>query len=249
MQKNWILIRGLARGVGHWADFPERIQAAFPNDKFEYLEIPGNGSLYRENSPLTMNEMVESFRRQSKFVRSGEKVHILAISLGAMLATAWADRYPQEIEELVLINSSSAQHSKFYERLKPENYLKMALMIAGFKRRFTVEDMERKILMMTANSSERRDYALPIWTEESTAHPIQIQNFVRQLWAAGNYTFPTKPRVPTVLLNSANDHFVDASCSKALAEAWQCPMYVHPWAGHDLPLDDPDWVLSKLKNR
>lgn len=247
MQNNWILIRGLVRGVGHWADFPERIQEAFPNDNFEFLEIPGNGSLYRENSPLTMSAMVESFRHQSQFIQSGKKVRIFALSLGAMLATAWADRYPDEIQQLILVNSSSAQHSKFYERLRPENYLKMAMILAGFKRRYTIEDIEREILMMTANSSERRDYALPIWTAESTVHPIKAQNFARQLWAAGNYTFPANPPAPTVILACANDHFVNVSCSHALAESWKCPMYIHPWAGHDLPLDDPDWVLTKLK--
>lgn len=247
MQRNWILIRGLVRGVGHWSDFPERIKAAFPEDNFEFLEIPGNGALYRENSPLSMDEMVEAFRRQSKFIRTGHKVRILAISLGAMLATAWADRYPQEVQELVLINSSSAKHSKFYERLKPENYLRIVALFTGFKSRYTIEDMEREILKMTANSSERRDFALPLWTKESTVHPIKIQNFFRQLWAAHSYTFPDNPPVPTVLLTSANDHFVDASCSKNLAQAWKCPVQIHPWAGHDLPLDDPNWVLEKLR--
>lgn len=247
MQKNWILIRGLVRGAGHWADLPLILKQAFPNDDFEIIDIPGNGALYQETSPADMNEMVEAMRRQSHFLQQGKKVHIFAISLGAMIAAAWADKYPMEVEQLVLINSSSAKHSKFYERLRPENYLKMATMFLGFKTRYSVNDMERKILEMTANSSERREYALPIWTKESEDHPIQFKNFFRQLKAAGSYQFPAEAPVPTVLLASENDHFVNVSCSKNLAKSWGCMIHFHPWAGHDLPLDDPRWVVEKLQ--
>lgn len=235
--------------MGHWADFPERMKKAFPQDHIELLEIPGNGTLNGEKSPLTILDMVQSFRRQSTLIRENRKVHILAISMGAMMAAEWALRYPQEVERLVLINSSSATHSKFYERLQPKNYFKILALASSFKNKSShaVEDLEREILAMTANSSERRAYALPLWTAESTAHPITLQNFVRQLWAANAYRFPPKAPVPSLILSCENDHFVSVSCSKALAKAWECPIYIHPWAGHDLPLDDPDWVLEKLR--
>lgn len=247
MQRNWILIRGLVRGVGHWVDLPQTLQKAFPNDRFEFIEIPGNGSLYQEKSPTDMDTMVEELRRQSQFIQQGEKVHIFAISLGAMIATAWADKYPAEVQKLVLINSSSAKHSKFYERLRPGNYLKMLGLAVGYKTRFKTKDMEREILNMTANSSERREFALPYWTKESEDHPVHPANFVKQLVAAGNYEFPSEPPVPVVLLASENDHFVNVSCSKNLAKAWGCPIHFHPWAGHDLPLDDPQWVVQQLQ--
>lgn len=248
MQKNWILIRGLVRGVGHWNDFPERLKTAFPQDRFELLEIPGNGILHGEKSPLTMKGMVEAFRQQSQFLQEDRKVHILAISMGAMIATAWADQYPHEVEKLILINSSSAKHSKFYERLRPVNYLKIAELFVRSKTRYSVEERERQILKMTANSSERREFALPLWTKESEQHPIEIQNFLRQLWAAGAYEFPVKPPVPAVLFSCENDHFVDVSCSKNLAKSWGCSLRIHPWAGHDLPLDDPEWVIKHLSS-
>jgi len=247
MQKNWILLRGLIRGVGHWCDFPKELKTAFPNDDFECIEIPGNGALCDKTSPATMDEMVEAIRSQSQFIQQGQKVHILAISLGAMIATAWADRYPAEVERLVLINSSSAKHSKFYERLRPGNYLKMGALLLGYKTRYSVREMEREILAMTVNSSERREFAWPLWTKESEDHPIAPKNFFRQLLAAGNYKFPVEPPVPTVHLASENDHFVNVACSKNLAKSWVCPIYFHPWAGHDLPLDDPQWVIQQLR--
>ena len=123
----------------------------------------------------------------------------------------------------------------------------MLKILSGYRRRYSVQDIEREILMMNANSSERRDYALPIWTSESATHPMELENFFRQLWAANAYTFPVRAPVPSFLLASANDHFVNVSCSKTLADAWNCPLQIHPWAGHDLTLDDPEWVLEKLK--
>lgn len=246
MQKNWVLIRGLVRGVGHWSDFPERLKVAFPYDNFEFLEIPGNGALYREKSPITIDQMVEALREKSEFLQQGEKIQILAISLGAMVATTWANRYPLEVENLVLMNSSSAKYSKFYERLKPGNYLTLARLLAGSRSLYTVEQVEREILKMTSNSSERRNFALPIWTEESTVHPIELQNFLRQLLAANFHVFPTKAPVSTTFLACENDRFVDVSCSKNIANSWGCKIHIHPWAGHDLSLDDPDWVLNQL---
>lgn len=247
MQKNWVLIRGLVRGVGHWADFPQMLQQSLPNDQFEYVDIPGNGFLYQEDSPLNIHEMVEAVRRQSQFLKQNKKVHICAVSLGGMIATAWADRYPQEIEHLVLVNSSSAKHAKFYERLRPENYFKMATMLLGYKTRFTVNDIEREIVKMNLNSAERREVALPYWTKESEEHPVHLKNFFRQIFAARNYQFPAATPAPTTILTAENDHFVNVACSKNLAKHWNCPIHIHPWAGHDLPLDDPQWVIEKLR--
>jgi len=52
---------------------------------------------------------------------------------------------------------------------------------------------------------------------------------------------------PTLLLASAGDQLVSLKCSQALAAAWQCPIQTHPWAGHDLPLDDPPWVIARVQ--
>jgi len=35
-------------------------------------------------------------------------------------------------------------------------------------------------------------------------------------------------------------------CSNALAERFNCSLDVHPNAGHDLPLDAPDWVIQQF---
>ena len=43
---------------------------------------------------------------------------VLAMSLGGMVATAWAQRYPAEVERLVLINTSMRPFSRAQQRLR-----------------------------------------------------------------------------------------------------------------------------------
>ena len=50
---------------------------------------------------------------------------------------------------------------------------------------------------------------------------------------------------PLLLLAGAGDRLVDPACSRRLARTWQVPLLEHAQAGHDLPLDDPDWVAHQ----
>jgi pimeloyl-ACP methyl ester carboxylesterase len=52
-----------------------------------------------------------------------------------MVAVAWAERYPQELQRMVLINTSLAPHNPFYQRLRPANYPAIiATMLTGTQR-------------------------------------------------------------------------------------------------------------------
>jgi pimeloyl-ACP methyl ester carboxylesterase len=52
--------------------------------------------------------------------------------------------------------------------------------------------------------------------------------------------------LPVLLLNSLGDRMVDPGCTQAIARAWQIEPKTHPCAGHDLPLDDPGWVVEAV---
>lgn len=70
---------------------------------------------------------------------------------------------------------------------------------------------------------------------------------MRQLVAAARYCAPTAAPVDLVLLlGSQEDRLVSSQCSQAIAQAWGLPLQLHPWAGHDLPLDDPQWVIDAV---
>ena len=36
-------------------------------------------------------------------------------------------------------------------------------------------------------------------------------------------------------------------CSLRLASSWAVPLILHLHAGHDLPLDDPEWVIDQIQ--
>ena len=85
--------------------------------------------------------------------------------------------------------------------------------------------------------------------------PVSASNALRQLVAAARYMAPVAaPLVPVsdspriLLLASQNDGLVSCQCSQAIARAWGVPLRMHPSAGHDLPLDDAQWVIGQVRS-
>src|SRR6218665_2650721 len=111
----WVFLRGLIRQHRHWESFPEKFQAAFPDVRLILLDLPGNGDLWEHESPTSIAEMVESVREQLERQQVRGAVHVLALSLGAMVTIEWMERYPCDIERAVLMNTSLRGMSSFTE--------------------------------------------------------------------------------------------------------------------------------------
>jgi pimeloyl-ACP methyl ester carboxylesterase len=167
----------------------------------------------------------------------------MALSLGAMVSVAWAQAHPEEISRQVLINTSLRPFSPFYQRFLPRNVAtvgRLVLTAAGAKA------WERAIWRMTSNLSEPG--VITEWIKLRQLHPVTPLNALRQLWAASRFTAPAKATTtPTLLLASTHDRLVSVQCSRAVARQWHWPLAEHPSAGHDLPLDDADWVLDRIR--
>ncbi|MBV9892439.1 MAG: alpha/beta hydrolase, partial [Rhizobacter sp.] len=101
-----VLLRGLARDSRHWGSFPAKLAAAL-DEEVAALDLPGNGELHTEKSPSSVDAMVEAYRDMLRARRTPPPYHVFALSLGAMVAIAWATRYPQECRCLVLVNTSA----------------------------------------------------------------------------------------------------------------------------------------------
>ena len=76
-----------------------------------------------ERCKLTMHQ-VEPLREQVRAQLGaaglgGRPLHLLAMSLGAMVAIAWAQRHPGELAGMVLINTSVRPLNPFWQRLRP----------------------------------------------------------------------------------------------------------------------------------
>ncbi|MGL4996045.1 MAG: alpha/beta fold hydrolase, partial [Deefgea sp.] len=151
-------------------------------------------------------------------------------------------RAPQEIARATLINTSLKPISPFYQRLRPRNYIALLSMLCS-----TPAKQELLILQLTSNTSQAATLAQ--WIQYQQQYPITRVNILRQLWAAATYRAESKPpSVPMQLLSSPHDRLVDHQCSNTLARIWDVPHDIHPSAGHDLPLDDPAWVIAHLSS-
>ncbi|MCK6265069.1 alpha/beta hydrolase [Vibrio sp. ZSDE26] len=229
-----ILLRGLFRGSYHWADFPERLQRFFSDSVVRCIDIPGNGYLSSEVSPKTISGMVESVRLQRK---SKGKTHILAVSMGGMIGLKWAELYPEEIESVICVNTSAKGFSPFYERLLPRNYFRIvrALFSSPFNR-------ETIIYQMVSNQAFNRG-TVNEWANYSQNYPMSHSNFWRQLIAASRFVI-SRPKCDLHFVTSLNDRLVNFEATKAMANSWGIPVVVNEIDGHDIALDNPEWLLK-----
>jgi pimeloyl-ACP methyl ester carboxylesterase len=242
---NWIFLRGLMRERRHWGSFPDAFRQAMPDARIVMLDLPGNGERHADSSPVRVAEMLRACRADLHARGLHGPYRLFALSLGAMLATAWCTAYPDEISAAVQVNTSMRPHGRFYQRLRWQNYGAFAaLAVAG-----NVLRQESTILRLTSNRHGGDAGLLADWIGYQRQHPVRRANALRQLLAAARFHAPAgAPAVPLLLLASRGDRLVDCSCSVRLAQAWHAELRLHPDAGHDLPLDDPDWVARTVQS-
>src|SRR5437868_3656317 len=115
MPNTWLLLRGLTRESRHWGDFADRLRAFIDDADVIAIDLPGNGSLYGERSPDTVNAMAEHCRDELRRRGLAPPYNIVAMSLGAMVAVALAAQYPSELGRCVLINTSMRPFNTFHQ--------------------------------------------------------------------------------------------------------------------------------------
>lgn len=240
----WIFLRGLMRDHRHWGGFPDLFRAQLDANVYT-LDLPGNGLLNQIDSPASVPALAQWVRAELLRRELQPPYRVFAMSLGAMVAVAWADTAPQEIDACVLVNTSLRPVSPFYQRLRPAAWPLLARMALGNP---SPVDAETAILQLTSAQFERTRAVLGDWQVWRKALPVSRCNALRQLLAAARYKAPPqKPGTRLLLLTGAGDRLVDTRCSQALADAWQCSLRLHPSAGHDLPLDDPQWAVRQVQ--
>lgn len=241
---SWLLLRGLMRDQRHWGDFPERLRAAFPGVPVHAIDFAGNGVRHRETSAARVAGMVADARAEAARLGLAPPYRVLAMSLGAMAAVAWAVAEPQAFHRCVLVNTSLRPFSPPHWRLRPTAWPGLLRLLAGAA---DADTIEREILRLTSNRPPLPGLAAR-WADWRRQHPVSRANALRQLAAAAGYRAPRQPpAVPLLIVNGAGDRLVDPRCSARLARAWGVPLAVHPEAGHDLPLDAPDWLIETLR--
>ncbi|AMK78639.1 MULTISPECIES: alpha/beta fold hydrolase [Methylomonas] len=244
--RHWLLLRGLCREAAHWGKFPELLQQTFPQSTVNTIDLPGTGRFYQGHSPHSIEAITIQVRRQA--LADGllaKPVTVLAFSLGGMVTWEWLQRYPQDIAATALLNTSFAGLSPFYRRMRWQSYPQFL----GLLLERDLYERELSIIQLVSNRPEHYPQTAEAWTAIQQARPISFANCVKQLKAAARYRpSQKKPETPLLLLNGRGDRLVAPACSDAIHDKWQIDIFTHPWAGHDLCLDDGAWVANRLKD-
>lgn len=240
----WILLRGLTRETRHWGSLPDVLREAVGGERLLLLDLPGNGEFAHVQAPSSVAGMVGAVRDAA--IQTGVRgpYSVLAMSLGAMVATDWAQRHSAEIERLVLINTSMRPFSRLHERLRPSAWAGLVGLAAHWR---DAPRAEREIHRLTCNNVDALSADLDTWSEIRRSAPVSRGNALRQLWAAARFAAAAqRPECPLLILSSRADKLVDPMCSAKLATAWGARHREHAWAGHDLPHDDPAWTAAQV---
>lgn len=256
---HWILLRGLARESRHWGDFPEiltkEVAAERPGEivRVDCLDLPGTGRYSEMRSPLSITRIAEFMRdkfielrrnQREQGLASAPEFYLVALSLGGMVACRWMEMWPRDFAGCVLINTSFREFSPTNHRLRPLAVLRLMSIAAAHN---DLHKRERRVLQMVSNKPEVRSHVVGKWAEIEATRPVSPENVARQLIAAAGFKPRlVQPPVPVLLLNSKKDRMVDPRCSEEIARRWQSDIESHPWAGHDLTLDDPHWAAAKI---
>jgi pimeloyl-ACP methyl ester carboxylesterase len=235
-----VLLRGLGRSQGHWGDFVTHLRAAWPEAQVETPDLPGCGTRHAERAPSDVAGTLAAVREA---VRPGGPVSVLGVSLGGMVAHAWARRYPDDVASLVMVNSSLGGLSPPWRRLRLAAVWRLVAIA------LTADPLarERRIHALTSNRPERAPELAQTWAALAQRQPLRRSNAARQLLAAASYRAEPLVRVPLLVLASATDGMVDPSASRAIARSVPGSTLIeHDSAGHDLPLDEPDWVIDRI---
>jgi pimeloyl-ACP methyl ester carboxylesterase len=243
--RNWLLLRGLARESAHWGDFVPLLKAQFPTATITTLDLPGTGEFCHQPSPASIPAITEHIRSQAQTRGLLEQpITLLAVSLGAMVAWEWLQRYPDDCRGAVLINTSFASLSPFYQRLRWQNYGKFCALLV----QRDIYKRESAIVRLISNRKACYQQTAKEWAAIQTSRPLSIKTAAKQLIAAASYRpILIAPKAPVLLLNSKCDRLVSGNCSEQIQQHCSLELHTHPWGGHDLTLDDGEWVLEQVQ--
>lgn len=241
---HFILLRGLAREAGHWLEFPELLRQQL-GDKcaVHCIDFPGCGQ-YHQQAALTSVRAMTDHARRELLTRVEQPIsgpiYLLGISMGGMVALDWVQRFPQEIQAVVLINSSSG-NQPFWWRLRPAAWFTLLLALV-------LPTRQREALVLRQVSNRRGDYQqrLQQWLAIQSRRPVSRNTIITMLRAAAVFVPQVSYFKQGLILASRQDRLVSIRASEALAQRFQWPLCIHPTAGHDLPLDDPEWLCQQL---
>ncbi len=237
---NWLLLRGLSREQRHWGAFPVLLSGAVGGEVL-CLDAPGFGTEHERLSPRTVSEITDDVRGRWLRGQGDGSWAVLGISLGGMVALDWVDRYPSDFKRCVVINTSSSD-APILQRFRLPGV--RSALLRGFR---SAEANERAVLAISSNRTDlNRDTITLQWAAWAAERPPRGSSVTNQVAAAIRFGAPAALSVPLLVLGSRGDRLVSNRCSQRIAARLNATLLLHDSAGHDLPLDDPDWTCEQI---
>ena len=170
---------------------------------------------------------------------------IVSTSMGSLMAVEMAKKRKNFFQQIYLMNASFSGISPFYHRLKWKSWGSL-ISIALTREPRT---RESKVLKMVSNNASLWPSLVDSFAEIARKRPCKKINALRQIYSAARYSSGSKAPegASFVILVSRKDQMVDYRCSVDLSRHWKIPLHIHPWAGHDLSIDDPQWIIKKIR--
>ena len=250
-KRPFFLLRGLIRDPFHWYGFSEYLQKAFSlsGDDIILGSLPQPCS-YREALRYSQPQWV--MEHISKQVPKGEGgVEMVGVSLGGLLLFHWARRYPERVHTLSIINVSHPDFSSPFKRFSPQ-----ALWKLGKAHLISRPLGEEAVLECTVRSVERRDELLAKAQKYQRVNPWNYYQLFSQLWLAHRCGEGVSPESShhrdwpghkkVLMLVGERDQLVHPQCSRSLAQHFSLPLRSHPYGGHDLTTEDPQWCVERI---
>ncbi len=244
---SYLFLRGLSRNQYHWnqRDTYEKIL----NNQVHFLDLPGFGTNAKFHSPKTIDLITDNVKYQldnlSGFNPKTKKV-IVGLSLGGLVTLNWVSRHIQDWDGLVIINSSLANLSWPWQRLKPKNYLNLI----GYFLSPDPKHVESIIYNVTCNTDHNKKELIERWTQVRLEYPFRRRDVLNQVKAASYFRSPPKfsLTIPGLVLAGPKDRMVDYKCSKAIADKYGFQLKLSQISGHDMAVDDLPWMLQQIKD-
>lgn len=237
---NILLLRGLIREKRYWGETISLLEKKGYN--VLCIDLPGLGENADMEFPWTIRQAYLKMRHEFLQKKNDGPYTIVGISLGGMIALEWANQMPSDFERIIVINTSAMNLGLPWERLKPKA-MKYCLQIS---KEDDIVKREILILKMTTNQGYKDPKIVAEWEEIARTSHYTLQTTLRQLAAASQFRAPKKLLIPCLVLASQNDHMVSVSCSEKLAKILKAEIRIHPTAGHDISVDDPEWLVAQI---
>lgn len=121
------LLHGYAGSVMHWDGVVHHLQAKYR------VVVPNMGHLYMGKEPLPFTHQVDLLARFFLLNYPGEKVTLTGMSYGGALAWAFAAKYPQMVEDVILVNPLPPNAMDKFAAVFMKSFFKLPLTLASVR--------------------------------------------------------------------------------------------------------------------